>query len=137
MLFCVVFFFKQKTAYEVRISDWSSDVCSSDLRGSRERLDRFLAVRRRVADVFAPLRLDAGETAAELGDDFRRVVHRQRRLGEVGELLRVGRADCARVVDRLDQRHGAGRYLAEGADDLRMPGMSDEENVTTLRDQAL
>src|SRR3546814_4753060 len=25
------FFFKQKTAYEVRISDWSSDVCSSDL----------------------------------------------------------------------------------------------------------
>src|SRR3546814_7574917 len=31
----VVFFFKQKTAYEMRISDWSSDVCSSDLRGAR------------------------------------------------------------------------------------------------------
>src|SRR3546814_6840473 len=29
--FCF-FFFKQKTAYELRISDWSSDVCSSDLR---------------------------------------------------------------------------------------------------------
>src|SRR3546814_16388110 len=28
------FFFKQKTAYEMRISDWSSDVCSSDLTGS-------------------------------------------------------------------------------------------------------
>src|SRR3546814_5810753 len=28
---CFVFFFKQKTAYEMRISDWSSDVCSSDL----------------------------------------------------------------------------------------------------------
>src|SRR3546814_3898368 len=28
----VVFFFKQKTAYEMRISDWSSDVCSSDLK---------------------------------------------------------------------------------------------------------
>src|SRR3546814_5001315 len=27
----VMFFFKQKTAYEMRISDWSSDVCSSDL----------------------------------------------------------------------------------------------------------
>src|SRR3546814_3693693 len=27
------FFFKQKTAYEMRISDWSSDVCSSDLQG--------------------------------------------------------------------------------------------------------
>src|SRR3546814_1255560 len=31
MMFFVVFFFKQKTAYEMRISDWSSDVCSSDL----------------------------------------------------------------------------------------------------------
>src|SRR3546814_1245500 len=29
---CCVFFFKQKTAYEMRISDWSSDVCSSDLQ---------------------------------------------------------------------------------------------------------
>src|SRR3546814_1808230 len=28
---CCSFFFKQKTAYEMRISDWSSDVCSSDL----------------------------------------------------------------------------------------------------------
>src|SRR3546814_9978460 len=30
-LFLRFFFFKQKTAYEMRISDWSSDVCSSDL----------------------------------------------------------------------------------------------------------
>src|SRR3546814_6952283 len=29
---CGCFFFKQKTAYEVRIGDWSSDVCSSDLK---------------------------------------------------------------------------------------------------------
>src|SRR3546814_7295259 len=31
MCWCCVLFFKQKTAYEMRISDWSSDVCSSDL----------------------------------------------------------------------------------------------------------
>src|SRR3546814_12348265 len=31
----VIFFFKQKTAYEMRISDWSSDVCSSDLGKAR------------------------------------------------------------------------------------------------------
>src|SRR3546814_16035330 len=31
------FFFKQKTAYEMRISDWSSDVCSSDLGPRRQR----------------------------------------------------------------------------------------------------
>src|SRR3546814_5340710 len=37
-----VFFFKQKTAYEMRISDWSSDVCSSDLdsRPARSQGDR-------------------------------------------------------------------------------------------------
>src|SRR3546814_4259818 len=35
-LYCF-FFFKQKTAYELRISDWSSDVCSSDLAGQFER----------------------------------------------------------------------------------------------------
>src|SRR3546814_2609176 len=31
MFCCFFFFFKQKTAYEMRISDWSSDVCSADL----------------------------------------------------------------------------------------------------------
>src|SRR3546814_1016606 len=34
-LFLLFFFFKQKTAYEMRISDWSSDVCSSDLAGQQ------------------------------------------------------------------------------------------------------
>src|SRR3546814_8306756 len=43
----VFFFFKQKTAYEMRISDWSSDVCSSDLaqrlrRALRDRLPGLL-----------------------------------------------------------------------------------------------
>src|SRR3546814_8278911 len=33
-----LFFFKQKTAYEMRISDWSSDVCSSDLVSEDARL---------------------------------------------------------------------------------------------------
>src|SRR3546814_17065791 len=35
LLFVGFFFFKQKTAYEMRISDWSSDVCSSDLVSSK------------------------------------------------------------------------------------------------------
>src|SRR3546814_10885125 len=38
------FFFKQKTAYEVRISDWSSDVCSSDLRDHARPLDAQMAL---------------------------------------------------------------------------------------------
>src|SRR3546814_4753849 len=36
------FFFKQKTAYEMRISDWSSDVCSSDLLLHPEKRRRYL-----------------------------------------------------------------------------------------------
>src|SRR3546814_1593414 len=35
----IFFFFKQKTAYEMRISDWSSDVCSSDLKGTIDVAD--------------------------------------------------------------------------------------------------
>ena len=34
-LFCFFFFFKQKTAYEIKECDWSSDVCSSDLLAAR------------------------------------------------------------------------------------------------------
>src|SRR3546814_3681952 len=37
------FFFKQKTAYEMRISDWSSDVCSSDLRSGKQSTRVFRA----------------------------------------------------------------------------------------------
>src|SRR3546814_19046278 len=38
--YVLFFFFKQKTAYEMRISDWSSDVCSSDLLASDSRFGR-------------------------------------------------------------------------------------------------
>src|SRR3546814_913400 len=43
---CVFFFFKQKTAYEMRISDWSSDVCSSDLVSRRAVLEESRAEQR-------------------------------------------------------------------------------------------
>src|SRR3546814_3808115 len=43
------FFFKQKTAYEMRISDWSSDVCSSDLPGrGHDRRHGTMLVRDRI-----------------------------------------------------------------------------------------
>src|SRR3546814_8984316 len=43
-----VFFFKQKTAYDMRISDWSSDVCSSDLKAAE------------MSQIFAQLAQDLG-----------------------------------------------------------------------------
>src|SRR3546814_4204476 len=61
------FFFKQKTAYEMRISDWSSDVCSSDLRllaGDAAQIDAIEFVRTvAVARLMMPksvVRLSAG-----------------------------------------------------------------------------
>src|SRR3546814_11254631 len=58
------FFFKQKTAYEMRISDWSSDVCSSDLVEPRHRGrnrafgERRIAAKQFIARTFALRLLD-------------------------------------------------------------------------------
>src|SRR3546814_5225257 len=41
-MFFSLFFFKQKTAYEMRISDWSSDVCSSDLDAIRRGFQQYV-----------------------------------------------------------------------------------------------
>src|SRR3546814_1993346 len=61
---CFFFFFKQKTAYEMRISDWSSDVCSSDLS---ERVFDIVREQIVVGELATdmPIRQDA--LAAELG----------------------------------------------------------------------
>src|SRR3546814_19909119 len=61
----ILFFFKQKTAYEMRISDWSSDVCSSDLIESAQVGDVF-AKRQTAIDLHAGRRL----IGAELGDQL-------------------------------------------------------------------
>src|SRR3546814_20612469 len=70
--------FKQKTAYEMRISDWSSDVCSSDLGeplAERRRQDGYRGLRHRVVVRHHP-------GAAEIADRrFGRAAHRRRRLG--------------------------------------------------------
>src|SRR3546814_3002980 len=64
-----LFFFKQKTAYEMRISDWSSDVCSSDLRA--ETIDRVVAAVKQFRtandayDVDFRVKQDAALAAAE------------------------------------------------------------------------
>src|SRR3546814_4259698 len=42
-MFVIFFFFKQKTAYEMRISDWSSDVCSSDPHSPETSLGTYVA----------------------------------------------------------------------------------------------
>src|SRR3546814_8411641 len=84
--FCCFFFFKQKTAYEMRISDWSSDVCSSDLREHHSRRARYRSCRlhlRRAA-----------------GDDTPRHA-----IADASD----GRAAFAAQVDIVGEDHGFGR----------------------------
>src|SRR3546814_8911178 len=70
------FFFKQKTAYDMRISDWSSDVCSSDLAG-RESDAILLILAERLDDREQPGRLvgDVEEGAIDARRD-RDEIHR-------------------------------------------------------------
>src|SRR3546814_3552698 len=86
-LLCLFFFFKQKTAYEMRISDWSSDVCSSDLTlpGKRDRQRLLVGI---VEDDQRPQKV---APAREEGDDRERDQDR----AQAGE---IGRASCRERV---------------------------------------
>src|SRR3546814_8385773 len=69
MIFCFCFFFfKQKTAYEMRISDWSSDVCSSDLLALGDILLGDACQRTSVDDVDAVHLLDRVTRADGFGE---------------------------------------------------------------------
>src|SRR3546814_6482437 len=67
VFFCFFVFFKQKTAYEMRISDWSSDVCSSDLQNARRNAVVALGALYRWLE--APDRTRVRERVEELLDD--------------------------------------------------------------------
>src|SRR3546814_7055992 len=84
---CIFFFFKQKTAYEMRISDWSSDVCSSDLAGRAvaARIGRGVAGQQQYRTAISQRRRRS--LLLHQPDDDR--LHRGRRL----DLWRPGRAD--------------------------------------------
>src|SRR3546814_19372352 len=84
---CVLFFlfFKQKTAYEMRISDWSSDVCSSDLGvvDLVQQGDRLLAIadrHHREAGGFAQVGIEASQlfVVFDQANGFQRQVRRSR-----------------------------------------------------------
>src|SRR3546814_10215451 len=80
------FFFKQKTAYEMRISDWSSDVCSSDLmRKYFATLERLIALNPRV---IIPSHGMALGTVYRLEETLK---HRRQREQQVLSLWREGK----------------------------------------------
>src|SRR3546814_6199256 len=84
----VSFFFKQKTAYEMRISDWSSDVCSSDLdEGRVKSIDR----------------IDQAALLAHLLEQARRhAAAEQRREGREDVVVIVEVADAIEAEQQMD-----------------------------------
>src|SRR3546814_6032820 len=75
------FFFKQKTAYEMRISDWSSDVCSSDLAGMKTLADA-ARDKRAAADLAARETFDGLSIPGVGGETWRALWEAARRYSE-------------------------------------------------------
>src|SRR3546814_4222220 len=98
-IFCF-FFFKQKTAYEMRISDWSSDVCSSDLQGRV----RFV---RSASKAAARRRAEPALSHRQRPDDRRqRQVHDRRTHGrQRSEERRVGKECVSTCRSRWSPYH--------------------------------
>src|SRR3546814_2721223 len=105
-----VFFFKQKTAYEMRISDWSSDVCSSDLV------------------IFVVRRLGRGIALALFCNDmdqdqpFRRIPDILQHGEQVVQVMAVDRADIieAKLLEqRAARRHSAREFIGLSLGDMQ------------------
>src|SRR3546814_10908470 len=89
---CCFFFVKQKTAYEMRISDWSSDVCSSDLSDILKRGEFRVAVQ-----TSGPLMSFMDKSGKRTG----LAVELARRMADdlgVKLVLQIGRASCRERV---------------------------------------
>src|SRR3546814_724951 len=115
LCFCLfVFFFKQKTAYEMRISDWSSDVCSSDLL--REQGRTTMVVRKGERDLGAIGLMDTPRAAAK------EAIERLKALGITRMIMISG--DNQKVATAIAEQVG----IDEAVGDL-MP----EDKVETIK----
>src|SRR3546814_3327631 len=84
---CRFFFFKQKTAYEMRISDWSSDVCSSDLTAIMSTPDTGIAP----SD-------ESSSVKREYLEAIKLIERLHRQFLEVVKTEQIGRASCRERV---------------------------------------
>src|SRR3546814_6814647 len=116
--FWLLFFFKQKTAYELRISDWSSDVCSSDLN---------------------PLWADHGQLPPRRRNSFRGAICA--RLSQCRGIrdgaARGRRADARQAGERTQRRTDARRAVRDHARfrhaDAAAPAARSEEHTSELQ----
>src|SRR3546814_4171308 len=87
------FFFKQKTAYEMRISDWSSDVCSSDLEDWTEKRASLFGESH--SDEFSSNLFEAAHFVAECSQDSNL---KARSCANLKIASQIGRASCRERV---------------------------------------
>src|SRR3546814_4495245 len=117
---CVFFLFKQKTAYEMRISDWSSDVCSSDLaRGKAGR---------RCRD--GPTPAAYGRSGPKGRGDSAPPPARDRRRSRHAISRAIARAASRRSPNRAPAARGQSSS-PEAADRSPPPGRSEDAHVCT------
>src|SRR3546814_5869664 len=118
---CIFFFFKQKTAYEMRISDWSSDVCSSDLKASdalrvmelSTAITRLSTARNQVLNrMAAPF----GLTAVQMMALHHVSVTPASTPSNLARNLAVDSASVTRLLDRLDNKGMIQRATQERVD---------------------
>src|SRR3546814_8442045 len=104
-MWCFFFFFKQKTAYERRISDWSSDVCSSDLHPALLGIVE-IEIEIYLAPAFMDVRRHRVPHASRLED---REAHRQlRAVAYAGDDELVDRPVVGRLQAAALEHLGAG-----------------------------
>src|SRR3546814_2819185 len=89
----VFFFFKQKTAYEMRISDWSSDVCSSDLDNGEGTPDKACPEGQKRTDCFHDLAKFKRVYKIEMSD-----ANAGQPVRKIGYIDQIGRASCRERV---------------------------------------
>src|SRR3546814_15668203 len=97
-----MFFFKQKAAYEMLISDWSSDVCSSDLQGPRGILQLYSPPTKKPPLLFYLSLTDSLPVTGSVVDAVHVVVDRSLVTGQndasPGLAVPIGRASCRERV---------------------------------------
>src|SRR3546814_3122343 len=121
-----MFFFKQKTAYEMRISDWSSDVCSSDLYEHALKLWEGLSQDLNYNVMFSQRGvLNLAHNQHDLRETWRRV-HANRLNGIDSEFLTAQQVQ--EMVPIMDLRSG-GRYPVLGASLQRRGGTARHDAV--------
>src|SRR3546814_9561708 len=130
------FFFKQKTAYEMRISDWSSDVCSSDLKVPvtvLSRCQRF-DLRRITPDMlFAHFSAILQKEGVEAEAPAIWLI-----AGAAEGSVRDGLSILDQAIAHADLESGDGGSARIGADQVRaMPGLSDRSEEHTSEPQSL